>query len=605
MHTEIIDSLLPRGSQRRRMIRSLYLKFVNFTSRFLMNMKEDKDLVTVVIPIYDRVEELKDSIDSILNQTYKNIELILVCDGSPKKTLDIVRMYENNKKVRIFYYDDNSGNAVRGRNKGIMEARGKYLAFQDSDDIADKDRIKKSLYYIKKYNVDVVYGGWKALMDGSRQIDGIEDGQEVYSPDCNFESLKNNCIPCQSTVMVRLEAVKDVGGLKPNMRYREDHELWLRMEYYGYKFKSIPLILTSLRLHSGNLEVNFKNDDDKWFELMLSEYKNKGKIKPTIGYIIPGCGISGGIAVVCQHVNRLKDRGYSVVLISEDNKEIIDWFPNQKVDVIPMCKFNMNLDIVVATGWSTAYSALKVNAKRKMYFVQSDETRFYPKESKEVMLASKTYEMDFEFFTEAKWIQKWLHDTYGKEADYVPNGLDENIIFKVPPIVPKGERVRVLLEGPICIPFKGMEDAFEAVNDLDCEIWCVSSAGKPKKNWRCDKFFEHVPFDKMREIYSSCDIFLKMSRVEGFFGPPMEMMACGGACVVSKVTGYDEYIKDGYNALVVDMGDVLAARNAVNKLIHDVSLRKMLIENGYKTVSNWKWDGSIDMLEKIIIKDEL
>ena len=79
----------------------------------------------------------------------------------------------------------------------------------------------------------------------------------------------------------------------------------------------------------------------------------------------------------------------------------------------------------------------------------------------------------------------------------------------------------------------------------------------------------------------------------------MEMMACKGACVVGEVTGYDEYIVDGYNALVVKQGDVEGARNAVKTLLENEDLRKTLVANGYKTAMEWDWDKSIDLLEDI------
>ncbi|WP_051251443.1 glycosyltransferase [Paenibacillus harenae] len=557
-------------------------------------------LVSVVIPIYDRTDVLIKSIESILNQTYSNIELLLVCDGSPKPTLEIVKIYENHPKVRVFYFFNNSGNAVRGRNKAIKEARGKYLAFQDSDDIADPKRIETSLLYLEKYKVDIVYGGWRAIVDGSRVID-IEDKQEIFSPDCDYSMLSEICVPCQSTVMAKLDALREVGGLKTAMKYREDHELWLRLSYFGFKFKSVPEILTNLRLHDNNLELSFKNEDDHWLKLMKEEHKIKGILKPKIAYVIPGCGISGGIAVICQHANRLLERGYDVVMVTEDDKTSIDWFPNQKVQIIPLTQAPDNLDIIIATGWSTAYTVLNIPSLRKFYFVQSDESRFHESDSRDYKLTVDTYKMDFEFMTEAKWIQGWLKSTFNKDSYYVPNGLDEEIIYQTQPIVSKGNKIRVLLEGPIDIPYKGMEDAFLAVKDLDCEIWCISSAGKPREGWRCDYFFEKVPMEKMRDIYSSCDIILKMSRVEGFFGPPLEMMACGGACVVSEVTGYDEYIVDGYNALVVKMGDIEGAKQAVNRLILDIDLRNKLIENGRVTANEWKWEPTIDTLESIFM----
>lgn len=560
--------------------------------------KDELPLVSVVIPIYDRTTLLIESIESILNQSYSNIELLLICDGSPKETLDIVDSYINNNKVRVFKYKDNSGTAVRGRNKAIDEAKGVYLAFQDSDDIAESDRIKTSVDCAMKYNADVIYGGWRAIVDDSR-ITNIKNGQEIFSPECDYEMLKKICVPCQSTVMARIESLRNVGGLNPKMKYREDHELWLRLAYNGYKFKSIDKILTNLRLHSNNLERSFKDNDSYWYNKVLEEYLYIPNIKPKIAYLIPGCGIGGGIAVICEHVNKLKNRGYDVLLITEDNSFSISWFPNQDVRIVKLIDFNESIDILVATGWSTAYIARNINAKRKLYFVQSDESRFYPKGSSNYLRALETYKMDYEFFTEAKWIQKWLKEKFNKDAYYVPNGLNENIFYKTNPLEKKGEKVRVLLEGPICIPYKCMDDAFNVVKDLDCEVWCVSSAGKPKPEWRCDKFFEKVKFEEMKNIYSSCDILLKMSSVEGFFGPPLEMMACGGACVVSNVSGYDEYIIDKYNALVVDIHDINAAKEAVKLLINDKKLRMQISKNGFETSQRWRWDTTIDILEDI------
>ena len=96
-----------------------------------------------------------------------------------------------------------------------------------------------------------------------------------------------------------------------------------------------------------------------------------------------------------------------------------------------------------------------------------------------------------------------------------------------------------------------------------------------------------------------------MSRVEGFFGPPLEAMACGCIPVVSKVTGYDEYIVDGENALVVEMGDIRGAEEAIQKLIDEPTLRDKLIRNGMKTVKEWSWEKSIDSLEKVIKKEKI
>lgn len=320
-----------------------------------------------------------------------------------------------------------------------------------------------------------------------------------------------------------------------------------------------------------------------------------------IVYFIPGTGVSGGIAVVCQHVNRLLSRGHDVCMVIQSGQTEINWFPNQEVRVVTLEGYPQDTDILIATGWTTSLVVAKLPARQKFYFVQSDETRFHPQDDPYRYLTALSYLFDFNYFTEARWIREWLMDNFGHTAEVIPNGLDETIWHPVQPLVPKGDRLRVLLEGAIDLPYKGMEDAFNVVKNLDVEVWCVSSYGTPKPEWKCDRFFTEYPMSEMPRIYSSCDILLKMSRVEGFFGPPMEMMACGGAVVVGKVTGYDEYIVDEYNALVVNLGDIPAARLAILRLIDDPELRKTLIENGKKTAAEWKWESSIDRLENYFV----
>jgi len=318
-----------------------------------------------------------------------------------------------------------------------------------------------------------------------------------------------------------------------------------------------------------------------------------------IAYLIPSCGITGGVAVACQHTNRLLERGHEVSFICETLETNLDWFPGQKVEVLPMDKYPDNVDILVATGWSTSFTAVELPAKQKFYFVQSDETRFHEPDSIWQKLTALSYNLNFNYLTEARWLQSWLAKNYGRDAALIPNGLDREIFYPDEPLAPKRERPRILLEGGIDIPYKGMEDAFRVVEDLDAEVWCVSTIGQPKPEWHCDRFFGQVSMEKMRRIYSSCDILLKMSRVEGFFGPPLEMMACGGTVVVGKVTGYDEYIRDEYNALVVEQGDLNKARESITRIINDKKLKDMLVANGLATVREWDWESSITKLENL------
>ncbi len=319
---------------------------------------------------------------------------------------------------------------------------------------------------------------------------------------------------------------------------------------------------------------------------------------PTIVYVLPGTWIAGGIAVVLQQANRLQERGYRVFVVTQDLKRTIPWFSNQNVPVIPIQEIETllkdGIDILIATGWNSAPTVDLLPAARKLYFVQQDERKFYTNRVQQLFVGS-TYELPFEYVTMARWIQRWLRDEFRHDSKYVPNGLDRTIFQPSDPIEPRGKRVRVLIEGPIDIPFKGMADAYQAIRDLDCELWIVSGRGSLPSGWRCDRFFEGVPLDEMPKIYSSCDILLKMSTVESFAYPPLEMMACGGVPVIRRVSGIEEYAIDEENCLIVE--DIEGAKRAVSRLLADGELRKRLAANGLKTAQNWSWSQSIDALE--------
>lgn len=320
-----------------------------------------------------------------------------------------------------------------------------------------------------------------------------------------------------------------------------------------------------------------------------------------VAYVVPSTDVSGGVAVVLQHANRLQARGHDALIASETALRSMDWFPGQAVPIVGIDDLPSDLDCLVATGWQTSFRVAALPARHRFYFVQSDETRFHPPDSPWMHITRLSYLMDMDFLTEARWIKRWLRETFGKEAELVPNGLDERIFHSSEPLEPRTGRPRVLLEGAIDLPYKGMAEAYAAVADEDVDIWIVSSLGRPPKHWRYDRYFEQVPMSLMRRVYSSCDILLKMSRVEGFFGPPMEMMACGGAVVVGRVSGYDEYIKDGVNALVVDPEQPREAAAAVRRLVEDRQLRAALVQAGADTVRRWRWEPSIDILERYFL----
>ena len=551
---------------------------------------------------------LRIAIESALAQSVTDLEVLLITDGSPAATLAVVESFRSDPRVKIFSYPVSSGNAVRGRNKGILEARGHYIAFLDSDDVAAPDRLAHCLPLLESGAADVVYGDWRALLDGSREVDGLTQGQVVHSPDCDLALLQQICVPCQSTVMVRRASLLEAGFLKPCMQYREDHELWVRLAARGARFKSVPHVLTDLRLHAGNNELNFKSQDARWESMLRTQYPLRGPRPQKMAFLLAGLGISGGAAVVLKHVSMLMAEGHDAFVIDLGGHGDIDWLgqPGIRVRRIgDMARYELdNIDLLVATFWTTFAWLEKIPSRRKLYLVQSDERLFYDDPALKQQVA-QTYQGDCDYLSIAPWLIEMLDREFGQHADYIPNGLDLALFYPGQPLQERTPgRPRILIEGPISVPFKGMADAHAAISALDCEIWIVSSDGAPEPGWRHDRFFHGVSQQQMRGIYASCDVLLKMSRIESFAYPPLEAMACACAVVLGEVRGGIDYAVHEENVLKVPMGDVAAARAAVLRLLNDEPLRDKLRRQGLATARRWTWEASHQAMLSVVVADE-
>ena len=123
---------------------------------------DNTDLISVIIPTYNRAHLIKRSVESVLNQTYKNLELIIVDDGSTDNTKEII---DSINDKRIIYVKQQNQGACAARNNGIDLAKGKYIAFQDSDDIWHLNKLEIQIQKLKENNADIVF--CKMFMHGN------------------------------------------------------------------------------------------------------------------------------------------------------------------------------------------------------------------------------------------------------------------------------------------------------------------------------------------------------------------------------------------------------------------------------------------------------
>lgn len=238
-------------------------------------IKEKMPIFSVAIPVHNRTKDLVMAIDSVMHQTLDSFEIILVTNGSPKDTLDIINHYvnQNKNKIRAFYYEDNTGNACRGRNRAIIEARGEYISFLDSDDSYLKHTLATVLNAFQLSGADVVAGCVEWEVDGSRQVDGVYNGFRNRPCPVNVPVLLRNNPFMTCAVHIRRDVLLKFGGFRPQQRYLEDLECWLRLANNGCKFFYSPEILAKYKLHAGNTELNFIDEKSEWFRKMWSVYK--------------------------------------------------------------------------------------------------------------------------------------------------------------------------------------------------------------------------------------------------------------------------------------------------------------------------------------------
>lgn len=202
--------------------------------------------VSVIIPFYSGVQWLIEAVESVLNQTYSNIEIIVVNDGSKEDISNFINCFSGKIK---YFYQDNQG-AAAARNLGIRAATGDYIAFLDSDDIWLSNKLEKQISFMEKINAKwshTNYFYWKPESDKLKAVNISKEYGDIYKK--TFVSIRI-ATPC---VVIHRQVFQDHPELEFPISYRigQDTKLWqLISKYYPIALISEPL--TKVRLRSDN-----------------------------------------------------------------------------------------------------------------------------------------------------------------------------------------------------------------------------------------------------------------------------------------------------------------------------------------------------------------
>lgn len=207
-------------------------------------------LVSISMPAFNAELYIAEAIDSVLAQTYQNIELIICDDGSSDGTRQIIEKYSDPRIIKIFS-PVNRG-LIATRNEIAQIAKGKYLALLDADDVAFPDRIATQVKFLESGEADICGADHWTL---NQKSGAIKPSRQRHT-NSDIQALLSVCSPlCNPAVMGRIEIFK-AHSYQKSYLHAEDYCLWTEIALSGYQFANIPQKLIIYRLHSTQTSVN-------------------------------------------------------------------------------------------------------------------------------------------------------------------------------------------------------------------------------------------------------------------------------------------------------------------------------------------------------------
>jgi glycosyltransferase involved in cell wall biosynthesis len=264
-----------------------------------------------------------------------------------------------------------------------------------------------------------------------------------------------------------------------------------------------------------------------------------------------------------------------------------------------------NADVVIGTWWLTAgwVRALSSDKGVKVYFIQGHELFSYvPIEE-----CKATYRMPMHKIVVSNWLKDVMSSNYGDDiVDLVPNSIDHTQFHSEPRGKQRRPTVGLIYSGT---PVKGVELSIRAITRVrdrfqDLRILCFGSE-RPSPMLRLDEdveFFLLPSQEKIREIYSLCDVWVTASHSEGFNLPAMEAMACRTPVVATRTGWPAEAITSGWNGVLVDVNDLDGLAHGIDLVLSQSEPEwRSMSDNAYATVAESSWEKSAQLFERALL----
>ena len=196
-------------------------------------------LISIIIPYFNKKKYIQQTLNSVLRQNYKNFEILIVYDDTSHKDLPFLKMLEKkDKRIKLIINKNNLG-AGLSRNKAIKIAKGRYVAFLDSDDLWHPNKLQKQHKFMTKNKFDISHTSYKIIDKKNNKI-GFRNAKRL-----EYKHLLTSCDIGLSTVMIKRSLLKK--NFFPKIKTKEDYVLWLKLTKKNFIFYAIKEPLTSWR----------------------------------------------------------------------------------------------------------------------------------------------------------------------------------------------------------------------------------------------------------------------------------------------------------------------------------------------------------------------
>jgi len=242
------------------------------------------ELISIITPVYNVEKFIVETIESVLEQTYSNWELLLVDDGSTDGSTQVCKNYAL-KDERIKYFYKPNGGQASARNLGINNAKGEYITFLDSDDLYCKDKLESHFSDLKNHPADFYYGGGFMLFQ-NKSVNNIETYNWFYGKHTGnefFKILYHSCAVNINTVLIKKTLFDTVGLFDEStiLRGTEDWDLWLRIALKVKIIYGNPAPKVYYRIHDNGIHFQRVNMlIGKW--KIYEKHNNNKIINPLI-----------------------------------------------------------------------------------------------------------------------------------------------------------------------------------------------------------------------------------------------------------------------------------------------------------------------------------